>query len=116
MVTISLIGAEFFAYHGFYPEEQKLGSRFIVDAEVSFIPVANLGDDELTNTVNYERLYLLIAKQMAQTKKLIETVAQAIADDIKVQYHFTNNIKVSIRKLNPPLKGKVEYSCVTIII
>ena len=28
---VSLEGVRFFAYHGFYPEEQVLGAEFIVD-------------------------------------------------------------------------------------
>src|ERR1700744_484806 len=116
MVTISLIGAEFFAWHGFYPEEQKLGSRFVVDVEVSFTPTNDLADDSIANTLDYEQLYHLISEQICQTKKLIETVARAIAEEIKLRYEFTENIKVIIKKLNPPLNGKVECSCVTVTI
>ena len=83
MITIAVHGAAFFAYHGFYPEEQKLGTKFIVDVEVDFTPINNLKEDKIANTVDYERIYKLISAQMTQTRKLIETVAQSIADDIK---------------------------------
>jgi len=33
--TIGLEGMEFFAYHGFYTEEQKIGTTFIVDVYIS---------------------------------------------------------------------------------
>ncbi|MDP9047534.1 MAG: dihydroneopterin aldolase, partial [Bacteroidota bacterium] len=46
--TISLHGAEFFAYHGFYPEEQVLGNRFLVDIEVEY----NFGSKEEDNIAN----------------------------------------------------------------
>jgi dihydroneopterin aldolase len=114
MITISLHGAEFFAYHGFYPEEQKLGSKFIVDVEVGFIPLDNLKNDNLGNTVDYEQLNKIVDEQMKQTRKLIETVAQAIAGQIKDQFPFVEKIQVSIKKLNPPLSGKVEYSSIVI--
>jgi dihydroneopterin aldolase len=52
MVTISLHGAEFFAYHGFYPEEQLIGAKFIVDIEVNFTPLADIKVDKLANTVD----------------------------------------------------------------
>ncbi len=116
MITISLHGAGFFAWHGFYPEEQKLGNKFIVDAEVSFIPKTNMMQDKIANTVDYEKLYEIVDGQMKQTRKLIETVAQAIADEIKDEYSFVEKIKVSIKKLNPPLNGKVDYSCVEITV
>ncbi|WP_259069546.1 dihydroneopterin aldolase [Mucilaginibacter sp. X4EP1] len=116
MITISIHGAEFFAYHGFYVEEQKLGTKFIVDAEVSFTPLSNLKDDKIANTVDYEKVYGIVANQMAHTRKLIETVAQSIADDIKEQYKFVSKVTISIKKLNPPLNGKVEYSSIVISI
>ena len=116
MITISLRGAEFFAHHGFYPEEQKLGSKFIADIEVVFMPLDSLNGDKIGNTVDYEQLHKIVDEQMKQTRKLIETVAQAIADQIKDQFPFVEKIQVSIKKLNPPLSGKVEYSSIVITV
>lgn len=116
MVTIALHGAEFFSFHGFYPEEQKLGSKFIIDIDVSFIPANDLKEDKIGNTVDYEQLYSIAERQMKQTARLIETVAQAIADQIKEQFSFADHIRVSIKKLNPPLKGKVDYSNIVITV
>jgi dihydroneopterin aldolase len=116
MITIAIQGAEFFAYHGFYPEEQKLGNKFIVDVEVSFKPISHLKDDKISNTVDYEQLYKIITEQMKQTMKLIETVAQAIADQIKSRFPFVENIKVTIKKMNPPFNGKVECSSIIITV
>lgn len=116
MITIALHGAEFFAFHGFYPEEQKLGTKFIVDVEVSFTPAQNLKEDKIANTVDYEQVYNIVEEQMKKTAKLIETVAQSIADNIKERFSFVDNIRVSIKKLNPPLKGKVDYSNIVITI
>jgi dihydroneopterin aldolase len=56
MVTIALHGAEFFARHGYYPEEQILGNRFIVDIEVSYDNDLSDQSDNLEDTVNYEQL------------------------------------------------------------
>lgn len=114
MIKIALHGAEFFAYHGFYSEEQKLGTCFLVDMEVSFIPAADLSEDNLEHTVNYEDLYEIACDEMKQTKKLIDTVAQAILDKIKTKYPFAEKIEVSIKKLNPPLGCKVTDSNVVI--
>jgi dihydroneopterin aldolase len=116
MITIAIQGAEFFAYHGFYPEEQQLGTKFIVDVAVDFIPLNNLKEDKIANTVDYEKLYNIIARQMKNTRKLIETVAQSIADEIKERFPFAEKIKVVIKKMNPPLEGRVECSKIEITI
>src|ERR1700733_6345297 len=114
MVEINLTNAEFFAYHGYYPEEQLLGGRFLVDIAVSFVPQNILSDDELTNTVNYEQLYVIACEEMKHTRKLIETVAQSIFNRIRHKYPFAKNIKVSLKNINPGMKGKVGHSSVVI--
>ncbi|HVW96746.1 MAG TPA: dihydroneopterin aldolase [Mucilaginibacter sp.] len=116
MVTVSLRGAEFFAFHGFYPEEQKLGNKFIVDVDVSFYPFDNLREDKIAHTVDYERVYHIVGKQMKRTSKLLETVARTIADEIKTEFPFAEKIRISLKKMNPPLGGKVDYSNIVIEI
>jgi len=114
MIKVALHGASFFAYHGFYPEEQKLGNSFLVDIEVDFEFNDAVLADELSNTVSYEQLYAIANDQMKQTRKLIETVAQTIMNQIKSSYPALESIMVSIKKLNPPLGYKVDYSSVTL--
>jgi dihydroneopterin aldolase len=114
MVEINLNDAEFFAYHGFYPEEQLLGSRFLVDISVGFAPQGDLSADEIDNTVNYEQLYNIASNEMQHTRKLIETVGQSIFNDIKLKFPFVARIRVCIKKMDPPLKGKVGHSNVVI--
>ncbi len=115
MITVSVNSAQFFSYHGFYPEEQVLGCRFEVDAEVSF-KLNNELNDNLLSTVNYEQLYQIMEEEMKNTRKLIETVAQAIADGIKNKFPFSGRIAVRLRKLNPPLNGPVKFSTVEILL
>jgi dihydroneopterin aldolase len=117
MITIAIHGAEFFAYHGFYPEEQKLGTKFIVDIEVEFRPViAGIRQDDISHTVDYEQLYDIVSNEMKHTRKLIETVAQSIADAIKGKYPFADSIKVVLKKMHAPLPGMVDHSGVTVIV
>lgn len=113
-MIVALHGAEFFAYHGFYPEEQKLGNCFIVDIEVGFTPTGNVQEDKLNNTVNYEHLYDLVCEEMKITRKLIETVAQSIIGQVKQQYTFVDTIQVTIKKLNPLIGAKVKQSVVIV--
>ena len=111
-MIVALHGAEFFAYHGFYPEEQHTGNCFIVDIEVTFETSANggLATDDLNDTVNYEELYDISARHMQQPQKLIETVATFIMEDIKARYKIAEKITVSIKKLNPLAGAKVKYT------
>ena len=117
MMTIAIHGAEFFAYHGFYAEEQKLGTKFIVDVDVVFRPVtAGIRQDDISHTVDYEQLYDIVCNEMKHTRKLIETVAQSMADGIKAKYPFADSIRVELKKMHPPMAGKVDHSSVSIIV
>src|ERR1700761_5482066 len=114
MINVALHGAEFYGKHGFYPEEQLLGSRFVVDISVDFEPKGELLHDKLADTVNYEHLYELTYAQMQTPRKLIESLCQAIIDDIVKHYPYVGRVSVTIKKLNPPMQGKVAHSSVTI--
>lgn len=111
-MIVALHGAEFFAYHGFYPEEQFTGSCFIVDIETEFKPSESggLATDNIDDTVNYEQLYDIAHQHMQQHQKLIETVATFILEDIKTLYSFVDRVSVSIKKLNPLAGAKVKYT------
>jgi len=114
MIKVTLHGAEFFAKHGFYPEEQLTGNQFVLNIDVEFEPNADLKGDHITDTVNYEQLYAIAAQEMQTPRKLLEAVAQSIADRIRTDYPFVQNIRVELKKLTPPLKGRVAYSAATV--
>ncbi len=114
MVKVALQGVQFFAYHGYYPEERVKGNNFVVDAEVQFLQQQHFDSDEITHTVNYEQLYAVVTKHMQTPRKLLETVVQAIIDDLKTEYPFAQTITVGLKKLNPPLPGNVACSFIEI--
>jgi dihydroneopterin aldolase len=75
-VWIGLEGMEFYAYHGVYEEERKIGGKYIVDVLVhTNAKDAELHDD-LNGTVNYEQIYKVVDQNMQQPVKLIERLAQ----------------------------------------
>jgi len=116
MIKVSLHGAEFFARHGFYKEEQILGNYFVVNVEACFNLRTPSINDDLNNTLNYEHLYEIAQLWMNVPRQLLETVAQGIANDIMLQFPYLYTLQVEVQKLNPPLKGKVAASGITVYI
>lgn len=108
---VSLEGVRFFAFHGFYPEEQVLGTEFILDIDTT-VEVFGDGKDDLANTVNYVRLFEIASEEMKITRKLIETVAHAILDRIRHEFLTVQTIRVSIRKMHPPMGAEVRNSAI----
>jgi 7,8-dihydroneopterin aldolase/epimerase/oxygenase len=108
---VSLNGARFFSYHGFYPEEQILGTEFIVDIETE-LEVYGTGDDNISNTVNYERLLIIASEEMNIPRKLIETVAHSILERIRHEFLTVQIIRIIIRKMHPPMGVQIENSTI----
>lgn len=114
MALIGLEGMRFFAYHGFYPEEQILGTDYIVDVylETDFSRAAAV--DDLYQTINYETVHRICDIEMRCSSKLMEAVASRIVIGLKRQFPSLAGLKVRIRKLHPPLAGPVDNAVVEV--
>ncbi|MFC3563606.1 dihydroneopterin aldolase [Pedobacter jamesrossensis] len=108
--TVALKDVKCFALHGYYPEEQLIGNHFVIDLTTEFTPT-NF-EDELSQTVNYEDLNVIILNEMKNTQKLLETVLKNIISKVMELYPFVEKIEVSIKKLNPPMPGQIGHSFV----
>ncbi len=111
---VALEGMQFYAFHGYYDEEQLIGTYFVVDVyvETNFINAAEF--DELDGTVNYETVYTICRLEMKKTARLIENVANRILGKLTEQFPGASNITVRLSKMNPPLGGPVARSFVEI--
>ena len=112
MATIAIEGMRFYAYHGFYEEEQIIGGTYIVDVYIETNYKKAVANDDLYSTINYETLYLICQVEMRKKTRLIETLADRIVYGIKSQFAKLKEVKVRVRKLNPPLAGPVAQSYV----
>jgi dihydroneopterin aldolase len=106
MAVISLEGMEFFAYHGCFSEEQIIGTRFVVDLFIEVNTTMAEKTDKLSETVNYQDLFLTVKEQMMIKSKLLEHVGRRILDAVLAKYPEIEHAEVKISKMNPPLGGK----------
>lgn len=111
---VSLEGVRIFAHHGYFPEEQIVGTPFSIDV---FTEMESLNDesDELQSTVDYGRLFEIVSEEMKITRKLLEKVAHAILSRIKEEFPAIDKISVSITKLSLPVKGEIRNSKVELL-
>ena len=99
---------QFFGFHGVNPEETTLGQRFAVDVCVhGDLQQAGQADD-LALTISYSR----IAKQVraiveGPPRRLIESVAEEIAERLLATEPLASAVEVTVRKPHAPLKGIV---------
>jgi len=114
MHIIRIQNAEFFAYHGVHPEEQKIGGKFTVDLslETDFTKAAE--EDDLNGTVDYAAVYEIIETEMKIQSKLIENLAYRIVQKLKKEFPKIHSIKIEVSKHKPPISGNLEKVSVVI--
>ena len=112
MGLIALEGMRFYAYHGFYYEEQIVGNNFIVDVYITTAYGEATRKDDLYQTINYETIYLICQTEMRKKTKLLETLTARIILATKHQFSTIQEIQVRITKENPVLGGKVDKAFV----
>ena len=114
MGLISLEGLEFFAYHGYYDEEQKIGNKYSIDVSIEADLAHAAETDRLKDTISYEDVYALVVKVMKHKHRLLEHVAHEIIDQIKQNFPAAKQVTASVSKYNPPIGGICHRAKVTI--
>jgi dihydroneopterin aldolase len=112
---IALEGLEFHAFHGVYPHERESGNWFEVDVAVETDFSLAAATDELIGTVNYETLFKIVKAEMEQPSKLLETVAEKIANDVLEIFPNALSVEFKISKINPPIGGKCKKATVSLL-
>jgi dihydroneopterin aldolase/2-amino-4-hydroxy-6-hydroxymethyldihydropteridine diphosphokinase len=112
---ITIKGLEVFANHGVYPEENRLGQKFVVNA-VLYVDTRAAGlSDDLDLSVNYGTVCHQITDFLtANTYKLIERVAEELARHILINNPLVHEIDVEIEKPGAPIGLPLETVSVKI--
>ena len=100
---------EFYAYHGHFEEEQKIGTWFSLDLTMEVDTSKAEHSDELEDTVDYSAVYQVVKEQMMIPSKLLEHVGRRILDTIKERFPDVKSAKLKVKKMNPPLGGKMAF-------
>lgn len=108
MSRIGLEGMEFYAAIGYYAHERLAPGRFTLDVQIEIDTALAAREDNLSKTVNYEKVYALCESIMEDEYDLIETVASKIAQCIKSEWPDIIEVWVRVSKWNPPLAGPIS--------
>jgi dihydroneopterin aldolase len=93
----------FYGYHGVYPEENKLGQKYIVDLDLRLDLSRAAQSDDVADTINYADIHAVVkAIVEGAPVKLIETLTEKIASALFGTYTSIIKATVSVTKPNPP--------------
>ena len=109
MSIISIEGMEFFAYHGCFKEEQIIGTNFMVDLFLKVNTSAAEQSDHLSDTINYQVVFDLVKHEMKIKSHLLEHVGRRILWRVKSEFSTIEHARIKIKKMNPPLGGKINF-------
>lgn len=113
-MTIELLGMHFRARHGCLESERIYGGEFSVDVRMECDCARAEASDCLEDTVDYSRVYAVVAAEMDEPRRLLEAVAGSIAERIKREFPLVSELEVSVAKKNPPVGGDCEWARVTV--
>lgn len=113
MGKISLEGLAFYAYHGYHEVERENGNHFEVNITIDTDFDAAADTDDLSKTVDYERIYAIAKEEMANTSKLLEHVVKNIGKKILLE-PGVREVEVSLSKFNPPINGECKRATVSL--
>ncbi len=109
--TIRIRNAVFYAHHGVKKEEHRIGGRYEVDVAMEVDFEAAASKDDLSKTVDYEKIYKLVRDIVTSNNfYLIERLVYLIARNILKSNAIIREVEVSVRKANPPVGGPCDYA------
>ena len=113
---IGLEDVRFHAPHGYYEEEQLMGNDFSIDVEVEAEVGMAATEDDLAGTVSYATIYYLLQAEMKKPTQLLETLAHRMATRILQQFDTVSSVRLKLRKLAPPIGGRVGAAYVEVTL
>lgn len=115
MSLIELQDMEFYAYHGCFAAEKKVGSKFLVNLWLEYDASKASETDNIKDALNYQTAYDIVEAQMQITSSLLEHVAKRIIDALYETFgDILISAQVDVSKVAPPMGGKMKSVTVTL--
>ena len=112
---ILLEDIEFYAYHGVFEQENRVGNTFILNLKISTDMTSACTSDELDGTISYAGIYNVVEAEMQIPSKLLEHVAFRIIKSLRVKFEKIEDMEIKISKKNPPVGGQVKQASILLI-
>lgn len=108
MSKIYLEDVKIYAYHGVLPEENIIGTYYLLNVEIHTDLWKAAESDHLDDTISYADINEIIHDEMKISSKLLEHVAGRIISKIHEKFKEISYIRLKITKTSPPMKGEMK--------
>lgn len=112
---IHIKNLEVFANHGVFPEENRLGQKFLLDLTM-YLDTRSAGTaDDLARSVNYgEVSAFMTARMREKSYQLIEAAAENMAEELLLRYPLLAGVDLELKKPWAPVGLPLETVSVEI--
>lgn len=111
---IILEDIKIYAYHGVLPEENLIGTYYLITLTCDIDLWKAAKTDQLTDTVSYAKLNDIIHTEMAIPSKLLEHIAGRILNKIGAEFSQISKAKIKITKTVPPMQGEMRGASIVL--
>ncbi|GAE94225.1 dihydroneopterin aldolase [Gracilibacillus boraciitolerans JCM 21714] len=105
----------FYGFHGVFPEEKKLGQRFLVNLMLE-VDLKKAGEsDDIDQSIDYGYVYQLTREVLeGPSKNLLEAVAEELSTVLLSRFNLLKACTVKVIKPDPPIPGHYQSVAVEI--
>lgn len=115
MDKITISDLEVFAFHGVLKEENSLGQKFLVTAQLYMDVTEAARDDDISKSINYANVCKEIdAFLKNNTFRLIETMADRLAKHLLTLYKNLSEVYIKIKKPWAPILMTLDTVSVSV--
>lgn len=115
MDRITISDLEVFAFHGVLKEENSLGQKFLISAELYMDVSEAAKDDDIGKSINYADVCKVIDVFLRKhTFKLIETMADRLAKHLLALYKNLDEVCIKIKKPWAPILMTLDTVSVSV--
>lgn len=106
---------EVFAYHGVFPEEKKLGQKFLISVTLTLDMREAAITGDLTKSVHYGELcYALEDEFKKESYDLIETAGEMLTTYVLTHYPMVSQVSIMIKKPWAPILKSMDTVAIEI--
>lgn len=111
LTKLSIVNAEYYAYHGVKEEERLLGGKYQVDLDMWYDATSAIIKDDVQSALNYEEAMFTISEVMNPEEPyfLVETICNEILNLLMEKFAQLEKATVRVRKLSVPMRRVIGH-------
>lgn len=105
---ITLHHLRFHAFHGVLAQERVVGNDYVLSLRLGFDVSRAIYSDCVEDTLDYARVYQVVAQEMEKPAALLERLAGRIGERLFREFPDITSAQVHLVKCNPPMGADSE--------